>query len=324
MRYFILSFFLLLLMTSAGVYKQLFNSPHVQVTDLYYLPFESQGQHLEMAYVYRKPRQGNGKTVVLLHGKNFSSSYWKQTADFLLDKGYSIVAPEQVGFGRSTQPQSYQFTFQQLALNTARLLDSLHCKTVVVLGHSMGGMLAVRFALMFPQRCERLILENPIGLEDWKEKVPYSSVDDENQKELAKTKQDLKRYMMENYFHGEWKPDYDNLLNEHELLFLTSNRLPAYAKNMALTTDMIFTQPVCHEFNRIKVPVTLILGERDRTALGRERAGMHAAALGDYPELGEETARAIPNCRLIKLNALGHVPHVENFEVFRDSLNRVL
>lgn len=64
-----------------------------------------------------------------------------------------------------------------LAQNTRYLLDSLGVKELQVLGHSMGGMLATRFALMYPEMVTKLILLNPIGLEDWKAKgVPYKPV----------------------------------------------------------------------------------------------------------------------------------------------------
>lgn len=315
---------LIALLTSAGAYKKLFNGTSYKSSDLSYITFNSQGENLQMAYLYKTPAKPNGKTILLLHGKNFSASYWKPTVNFLLNKGYAVLAPEQVGFGRSDQPLNYQFSFQQLALNTKLLLDSLRIKKVTLLGHSMGGMLAARFSLMFPENCERLILENPIGLEDWKLTIPYSAIDEENRKERSKTGTDLKDYMTKNYFHGEWKEQYEQLLKEQEELFLNSNQFPAYAKNMALTSDMIFTQPVCYEFKNITCPVVLIIGQEDKTAPGKERAGKAANKLGDYRVLGKKTAAEIPNCRLIKLEGIGHIPHVENFNLFTDSLNRVL
>jgi len=76
----------------------------------------------------------------------------------------------------------------------------------------MGGMLAVRFVLLYPEMTEQLILENPIGLEDWKLKVPYIPPSQEFVNEMGKTKASVKRYMQENYFHGEWKEAYNDLL----------------------------------------------------------------------------------------------------------------
>jgi pimeloyl-ACP methyl ester carboxylesterase len=112
-----------------------------------------------MAYMDLQANQPNGKTVLLFHGKNFSGAYWKQTAEALQKNGYRVVIPYQLGFGTSSKPAQIQYSFQLLALNTKNLLDSLHVTKTTVSGHSMGGMLATRFALMFPEITEKLILE---------------------------------------------------------------------------------------------------------------------------------------------------------------------
>ncbi len=323
MRFLILP--LILLLGSAGSYK--FLNAELQEPDTFqhsYFNFESQGQSLRMAYLYKKPIVPNGKTVLLLHGKNFSSDYWTETIGYLNGKGYAVLAPDQVGFGRSAQPQSYQFSFQQLAQNTRLLLDSLGITNPVVIGHSMGGMLAVRFALMYPTVCSKLILENPIGLEDWKQTVPYATIDEENKKELNKTRETVKEYMIKNYFHGTWKNEYEPLLEESERHLKTKN-FNAYAKNMALTSDMIFTQPVCYEFKKLKMPVSLIIGQLDRTAIGKERVPAETAALlGNYPALAKKAAAEIRNCQLLEIPGVGHIPHAEDFDLFCRQLNQAL
>lgn len=159
-----------------------------------YIHLASQQQSLKMAYMDVKPARPNGKTVVLLHGKNFNGAYWKETAKVLSDKGFRVIIPDQVGFGKSSKPQYFQYTFQQLAQHTKAILDSLGVKRAAILGHSMGGMLATRFALMYPETTWKLILENPIGLEDWKLKVPYQSVNDWYKRELGQSYDKIKNY----------------------------------------------------------------------------------------------------------------------------------
>jgi pimeloyl-ACP methyl ester carboxylesterase len=89
----------------------------------------------------------------------------------------------------------------------------------------------------------------------------------------------------------------------------------------ARTYDMIFTQPVVHEFPDLTVPTLLIIGQRDRTALGTGTvSGSMAETLGQYDRLGEEAARAIPHSRLIELEEVGHVPHYEAFDRFWNAL----
>lgn len=152
-----------------------------------YITLNTQQQELKMAYMNIKPDNYNGKNVLLLHGKNFNGAYWKTTINALTTAGYQVIVPDQIGFGKSAKPDHYQYTFQQLAVNTKAILDFLEINKTYVLGHSMGGMLATRFALMYPEMTEKLILENPIGLEDWKLVVPYQTIDWWYESELKKT-----------------------------------------------------------------------------------------------------------------------------------------
>lgn len=274
---------------------------------------DAQGQKLRMAYMDVAAEKPNGRTVVLLHGKNFSGAYWSPTIKALADEGYRVVAPDQIGFGKSSKPVAYQFSFQALAANTRALLDSLRVEKFVLVGHSMGGMLAVRMALMYPERVERLVLVNPIGLEDWKLLAPYRTVDENLAQELRATPESIKEYQIVNYFGGEWKPEYDALTE----ILAGWTRHPDYRRvawNSALTSDMIFTQPVLYEFEALKPSTLLIVGQRDRTAIGKERVPKELAArMGDYPALGKAAARRIPGARLVEIQEAGHLPQVDSF-----------
>ncbi|HEX8556892.1 MAG TPA: alpha/beta hydrolase, partial [Pyrinomonadaceae bacterium] len=207
---------------------------------------ETQGQRLRMAYMDVAAAKPNGRAVVLLHGKNFSAAYWATTVRALTAEGYRVVAPDQIGFGKSSKPASYQFTFQTLAANTRSLLDALGVRRFALVGHSMGGMLAARMALMYPERVERLALVNPIGLEDWKLVAPYRTVEENFAQELRATPESIREYQRVNYFGGEWRPEFDALTE----VLAGWTRHPDYRRvawNAALTSDMIFTQPVVYE-----------------------------------------------------------------------------
>jgi pimeloyl-ACP methyl ester carboxylesterase len=283
-----------------------------------------QGQQLRMAFMDVQPANANGKTVMLLHGKNFNGAYWDSTAAALVASGFRVIMPDQVGFGKSSKPAHLQYSFQMLAQNTKGLLDSLGITKTAVLGHSMGGMLASRFALMYPEMTEKLILENPIGLEDWKTVVPYQSVDQWYKSELSQNYEKIKQYQLTNYYAGQWTPAYDKWAR---LLagWTVHPDYPKVAWNAALTYDMIFTQPVVHEFENIKVPTLLIIGQRDRTALGKANAPADVREkLGNYPELGRSTAKKIPQSKLVELEGVGHLPHIEAFERFIGPLKAFL
>jgi pimeloyl-ACP methyl ester carboxylesterase len=277
---------------------------------------DTQGQKLRMAYMDVASAKPNGRTAVLLHGKNFSGSYWASTIRALTVEGYRVIAPDQIGFGKSSKPAAYQFSFQTLAVNTRALLDSLRVERFVLVGHSMGGMLATRMALMYPESIEKLALVNPIGLEDWKLMAPYRTVDENFAQELRATPESIKEYFRLNYFGGVWKPEYDSLIE----ILVRWTRHPEYrsvAWDAALTSDMIFTQPVVYEFDRLKAPTLLIIGQRDRTAIGKDRVPNEVAArMGDYPALGKAAVRRIPGARLVEIPEAGHLPQVDSFEKY--------
>lgn len=283
---------------------------------VHYITLHLQGEPLKMAYMDVHPEKPNGHSIMLLHGKNFNGAYWRNTIKVLLQNGYRVVVPDQIGFGKSSKPVNLQYSFQLLAQNTKALLDSLQIGKLSVLGHSMGGMLATRFALMYPEMTEKFILEDPIGLEDWKTKVPYQSVDKWYQRELSRNAADYKKYEQESYYHGTWKPAYDEWLN----LLAGWTGSPEYnriAWNSALTYDMIFTQPVCYEFDSIRAPALLIIGQLDKTAIGKDLVSAEVKkTLGNYPALGKVTQQKIRGSKLIELPGVGHIPHIEAFDKF--------
>ncbi len=289
------------------------------------LKLDSQRQTLEMAYMDVRPEQPNGDTVLLLHGKNFSGAYWQTTIERLTEEGYRVVVPDQIGFGKSSKPDHLQYSFQMLADQTRRLLDSLKVDDVTVVGHSMGGMLATRFALMFPERTRSLVLVNPIGLEDWQHKqVPWQSVEAWYQGELNKTPEKVKAYMTASYFDGQWKEAYDPLLTLQQG-WMRGPDYPRIAWNSALHYEMIFSQPVVQDFDRLTVPTLLVIGTRDRTALGRNRAPEEIReTLGRYDQLGQKTVQRIPDATLVELEGIGHVPQFEAFDRYMAALRTFL
>lgn len=211
-----------------------------------------------------------------------------------------------------------------LCQNTKKILDTLGIEKVCVLGHSMGGMIATRFTLMYPELVEKLILENPIGLEDWKLKMPYLPVDARYQLELKQDYNSLKKYQQENYFHGTWKTEYDKLVEVPAGLTLNKD-YDRIAWNSALTFDMIFTQPVFYEFENIKTPTLLIVGQLDRTALRTSSLNEEVSkSLGNYPVSGKLTQDKIKGSELVEIDGVGHIPHIEVFDEFIQPLLQFL
>ena len=282
-----------------------------------FLNLNLEGQDLRMAYMDIMPAQPNGKTVLLFHGKNFFGAYWHKTISFLSQNGFRVVVPDQIGFGKSAKPDIH-YSFHLLAANTAKLLDSLGIKQVAVVGHSMGGMLATRFALMYPETVTRLILEDPIGLEDYRVFVPYASPEALYANELNADEAGIRKYHQSYYVH--WKPEYDEYV-QVAARWKLSGEYPRLARSSALTYQMIYEQPVCHEFPYLKARTLLIIGQADRTVVGKARVKKELLpAVGQYPALGKKTVKLIPNATLVEVPEAGHIPHLEATERFHKEL----
>ncbi|MFT4091381.1 MAG: alpha/beta hydrolase [Asticcacaulis sp.] len=286
----------------------------------------TQGQSLEMAYMDVAPTgPANGRTAVLLHGKNFCGATWEETIATLSRAGYRVVAIDQIGFCKSSKPAAYQFSLSQLAANTHDLLKALKVDKVTLIGHSMGGMLATRFSLSYPDSVAQLVLVNPIGLEDWQALgVPYATIDQLYAGELKTNFDSIKAYQLKFYYNNQWKPEYDQWVDMQAGMYAGAGRNEV-AYIQAQTSEMIFTQPIAHEFGQLKVPVTLMIGELDRTAPGANRAEPALREqLGNYPVLGKQVAQTIPNSRLITFPDLGHSPQVEAPDRFHKALLEAL
>ncbi|MDX6805610.1 alpha/beta hydrolase [Terrihabitans rhizophilus] len=308
--------------TGYGPELQGFEYPH----QIQRFALTSQRQDLSMSFMDVEPTaQANGKTVLLLHGKNFCGATWEGTIKTLTAAGYRVIAPDQIGFCASSKPVGYQFSFAQLAANTHALLGSLGVEKPIVIGHSMGGMLATRYALQYADAVEKLVLVSPLGLEDWQAKgVPYATVDDMHKGELKTNAESMKAYQLKFYYDGKWKPEYDRWIDMQAGLYAGQGR-EAVTWNQAQTSEMVFTQPVVHEFPAIKVPTVLMIGGKDRTAPGANRAPAELQKqLGDYPALGRKAAEAIPGATLVDFPELGHSPQVEAPEKFHEALLREL
>lgn len=275
-----------------------------------YFPIAVEGQDARMAYMDVAPTQmANGRTVVLFHGKNFGGYYWSGVIKALTSRGFRVIAPDQIGFGKSSK-LFIHYSFHQMAVWNKALLDALGVQKASVLGHSMGGMLATRFALMFPEQTEKLLLENPIGLEDYRRFIPYISTDQQYAIELKSTAESVRKYYQSSYF-TVWKPEYEELVRIAGGV-TNSADFPRWAKVAAMTFTMIYEQPVVHEFINIRVPTVLFIGKEDKTIVGKGLLSPDQQVLyGQYRFLGKQTAAKIPGAKIIEFDACGHIPHIE-------------
>jgi pimeloyl-ACP methyl ester carboxylesterase len=105
---------------------------------------------------------GEGPLIVLIHGITSTSDVWLRAMERLAER-YTVVAPDLLGHGRSAKPRG-DYSLGAYASGTRDLLGALGFERGTVVGHSLGGGIALQFAYQFPEYCERLALISSGGL----------------------------------------------------------------------------------------------------------------------------------------------------------------
>jgi pimeloyl-ACP methyl ester carboxylesterase len=261
-------------------------------------------QDVRMAYMDVPPLGApNGHTVVLLHGNNFAGFYFGGPIDVLRKEGFRVVVPDQIGYGRSSKP-FIPYNLHDMARNTRLLLQSLKIEKAMVVGHSMGGMLAARFATQYPDVTERLVLYNPIGLVDARFTRPWQDTDEGYRQNLAATWQTTRaaigRYVAHN--PAVWNDEFEKY-TRIRYAWTLSAEWPRLAMVQALLSQVIYFDQVVSDWDHIRAP-TLFFG-------GAEDVLPGSAAL--FQQRMKYAAERIPNGRgrLHLIPGLGHVPHLE-------------
>jgi len=269
-----------------------------------YLPLTVYGQDVRIAYMDVAPQgQPNGHTVVLLHGNNFAGFYFGGPIDALRKHGFRVVVPDQIGYGRSSKP-IIPYNLNDMARNTRAILQSLKIDRVMIIGHSMGGMLATRFATQYPDIVERVVLYNPIGLVDTRFARPSDGVDEGYKRTLAATYQTIRASLMRYVAHnpGAWNAQFEAFARIRYSWTLSAD-WPRLAMVQTLVGQVISLDPVVYDWAHIKAPTLLFGGAED----------VLPGSANVFKERMKFAAETIPNGngRLHLIPGLGHVPHLE-------------
>jgi pimeloyl-ACP methyl ester carboxylesterase len=107
-------------------------------------------------------RAGWGPLLVLIHGITASSDTWEDVIEPLADR-YTVLAPDLLGHGLSAKPQG-DYSLGAYASGLRDLLSALGHERGTIVGHSLGGGVAMQMAYQFPDRCERMVLVSSGGL----------------------------------------------------------------------------------------------------------------------------------------------------------------
>jgi len=270
----------------------------------HYLDLSVYDQDVRISYMDVAPTgPANGHTVLLLHGNNFGGFYFGSIIDGLIQAGYRVVVPDQIGYSRSSKPV-VPYNFNSQARNTWLVLQHLKIEKAMVVGHSMGGMLAARFTTQYPKAVERLVLYNPIGLSDGRFTRPMTPIDEAYRQALKADYQSIRASLSRYVAHnpGAWNEAFETYTRIRYSWTLSAD-WPRLAHVQALIGQMLYADPVVYDWPHIQVP-TLAFGGAEDMLLG---------TAASFQERMSDLARTIPNGngRVLLLPGLGHVPHLE-------------
>ena len=106
--------------------------------------------------------EGEGEALLLIHGMAGSSQTWRAIMPQLAKK-YRVIAPDLLGHGQSSKPRT-DYSLGAFAVGLRDLLDELGVESATIVGHSLGGGVAMQFLYQHPDYCRRLVLISSGGL----------------------------------------------------------------------------------------------------------------------------------------------------------------
>jgi pimeloyl-ACP methyl ester carboxylesterase len=269
-----------------------------------FLPLNLYGQDLRLAYMDVAPQApANGVTVLLLHGNNFGGFYFTPIIEALRKEGFRVVVPDQIGYGRSSKP-AIPYNLHDMAANSRKLLEALKIPSVMVVGHSMGGMAAARFATQNADMTQRVVLYNPIGVNDARIGRRAPDVNEIYRQTLNATYASIKGVLFRYVGHNPaaWNEKFESYARIRYAATLGAE-WPRYAMAQALITQMLYVDQVVDDWSRIQVPTLAFGGAED----------LLAGPAAVFQERMKFIAATVPNGngRVLLLPGLGHVPHLE-------------
>lgn len=275
-----------------------------------YLDVEVYGRHLQMAYMAAEPvGTPNGQTVVFFHGFNFAGYAFAQTMEILRNEGFRTIAIDRIGFGRSSKP-IIDYNFHIPARNTKRLLDHLGIEQAAIVGHSMGGMVASRFAMTYPETTSHVVMVNQIGTRDtrpgreWSEPT-YSG----NRPTPQQHYESVLRGQMRYYNQG-WRPEYLQWV-EAPFGVVFSPEFDRWLEVRARLGHAISWDSVANDWQHISSKALVIGGADDQ--LSR-----------DFAADAKRVAESLQNAELVMYPGVGHNPQFEHSGPFHADLVRFL
>lgn len=270
---------------------------------VHFLELRRFNQNMRLAYMDVPPSgPANGQTVVWQHGHNFYSEAYTHTINVLAAAGFRVVAIDRIGYGKSSKPLiPYNFNF--VAANMKALLDELDLDEVAIVGHSMGGMVVSRFAMLYPEVITHVVMVNQIGLTDQRLSRPWN--DPYGSDPGVATYQSILRGH-QIYFTNFWPP-YQLEYVRRSYGQTLSGDYPHFAMVRRMVGQSMYDDPVVYDWQHISTKALVIGGEDDRL-------------VDDFVGLATNVHNELQNSALLLYPDVGHAPQIEIPDQFHADL----
>lgn len=242
---------------------------------------------------------GTGPVVVLLHGLGGNSANWAFNFAALSQK-YRVIAPDQIGFGRSDKPfMSYRVQTYVDFLD--KFLEGLSVERASLVGNSMGGWIAALYALKYPKRVERIVLADAAGF------APPKEFDLSTLSGLNPSTREQTRYLLNLVF---FNPLLKSDANVDATLAARISAGDGYTIQSLVESIYRNEDMLDGKLAGVKVPTLIIWGREDGLVpLARE---------------GEKFKKEMPSAQFVVFEQCGHVPQVEKAAEFNAAVLKFL
>ena len=246
--------------------------------------------------------QGRSDEVLLLiHGLGSYAKGWIRNIPAWAED-YRVIAVDLLGYSKSDKGY-YDFTLSFHSQVLFEMLDELGIAEVTVVGHSMGGQIAMIMALERPERVKRLVLISPAGFERFEKgegQWMYKAVTPEFVKDTPI--RSIATNLKSNFYNT---PDEAEFMTTERIQIRGAHDFDLYCYAVSKNVEAMIEEPVWDKLDQIHQPTLIIFGERDGLI---PNPFLHGGKTINVARIGEE---AIPNSRLIMMPDCGHFVHFE-------------
>jgi len=273
-----------------------------------YLELTRFGQDMLMAYMDVAPTgTPNGQTVLWQHGMNFYSEAYTPTIEALSAAGFRVLAVDRIGYGKSTKAIiPYDFNF--VAANMKALIDELGIEEVAIVGHSMGGMVVSRYAMVYPDTVSHVVMVNQIGLTDQRQSRGWNDPYEADNFSRTTYRGILAGHRR--YFPDKWPPAHLEFVRRQYGQTLSGD-WPTLSMVRRLQGQMLYIDPVVYDWQHITVKGLVMGGEED-------------GLIADFPSYVRHVASEMQNATVLLYPGIGHAPQIEIPDLFHADLIRFL